>query len=123
MTEPVKSPVPLQAVVTVMCDVLAELQMDDQARALEAVRITLGIFPRHRVGLAPENPGVRGAEDSQMELVAEFCRSLRPEQAQVLVAEFCRSLRPEQAQVLTQTLDMAQKIMFMEIVNFLRSPT
>src|SRR4030067_963679 len=77
------------------------------ARALEAVRITVGIFPRHRVGLAPENPGVRGAEDSQMELVAEFCRSLRPEQAQVL----------------TQTLDMAQKIMFMEIVNFLRPPT
>jgi len=127
MTEPVKSPVPLQAVVTVMCDVLAELQMDDQARALEAVRITLGIFPRHRVGLAPEtsgprsafermseirelplaNAGVRGAEDSQMEIVAEFCRSLRPEQVQVL----------------TQTLDMAQKIMFMEIVNFLRPPT
>lgn len=107
MAEPAKSPVPLQAVVAVMCDALAELQMDDQARALEAVRITLGIVPRHRAGLAPENPGVRGFEDPRMELVAELCRSLRPEQVQVL----------------TETLDMTQKIMVMEIVNAVRPPT
>lgn len=34
---------PLQAVVSVICDCLLELPVDDQARALEAVRITLGL--------------------------------------------------------------------------------
>lgn len=34
---------PLQAVVSVICDCLCELQPEDQTRALEAVRITLGL--------------------------------------------------------------------------------
>jgi hypothetical protein len=35
----------------------------------------------------------------------------------MLLGEFYQSLRQEQMNVLMQTLDMAQKIMFMEIVN------
>ena len=34
---------PLQAVVSVICDVLCELAPDDQARAVEAVCLTLGL--------------------------------------------------------------------------------
>lgn len=34
---------PLQAVVGVICDCLAELSADDQARALDAARVTLGL--------------------------------------------------------------------------------
>ncbi len=34
---------PLQAVVSVICEALADLPPDDQSRALEAVRITLGL--------------------------------------------------------------------------------
>jgi hypothetical protein len=37
---------PLQAVVSVLCDALCELPLEDQQRALEAVAITLGIQPR-----------------------------------------------------------------------------
>jgi hypothetical protein len=37
---------PLQAVVSVVCDALCELPLEDQRRALEAVAITLGIQPR-----------------------------------------------------------------------------
>lgn len=36
---------PLQAVVSVICDVLCELPPDDQARAVEAVCLTLGLRP------------------------------------------------------------------------------
>lgn len=34
---------PLQDVVSTICDALADLPPDDQARALEAVRLTLGL--------------------------------------------------------------------------------
>lgn len=34
---------PLQAVVSVICDCLCELPPEDQTRALEAVRVTLGL--------------------------------------------------------------------------------
>jgi hypothetical protein len=34
---------PLQAVVSVICDCLCELSPEDQARTLEAVRVTLGL--------------------------------------------------------------------------------
>ena len=40
----------------------------------------------------------------------------------MLLAEFYQSLKQEQLGVLMQTLDMAQKIMFMEIVNMVRPP-
>lgn len=39
----------------------------------------------------------------------------------MLIAEFQGSLRPEQMTVLMHTLDMGQKIMFMEIVNLVRA--
>jgi len=35
--------IPLQAVVSTICEALADLPPDDQARALEAVRVTLGL--------------------------------------------------------------------------------
>lgn len=41
---------------------------------------------------------------------------------QMLLGEFYQSLRQDQLGVLMQTLDMAQKIMFMEIVNLVRPP-
>ena len=41
---------------------------------------------------------------------------------QMLLGEFYTSLRQDQLGVLMQTLDMAQKIMFMEIVNMVRPP-
>jgi len=34
---------PLQAIVSVVCDTLHDLSPDDQARTLEAVRVTLGL--------------------------------------------------------------------------------
>ena len=40
----------------------------------------------------------------------------------MLIGEFYQSLRQEQLAVLMQQLDMAQKIMFMEIVNMVRPP-
>jgi hypothetical protein len=40
----------------------------------------------------------------------------------MLIGEFYQSLRPDQMNMLMQTLDMAQKIMFMEIVNLVRPP-
>jgi hypothetical protein len=40
----------------------------------------------------------------------------------MLLTEFYQSLRPEQMGGLMQLLDMAQKMMFMEIVNLLRPP-
>lgn len=40
----------------------------------------------------------------------------------MLCGEFYQSLRQEQLGVLMQTLDMSQKIMFMEIVNMVRPP-
>jgi len=40
----------------------------------------------------------------------------------MLLGEFYQSLRPDQMTVLMQALDMAQKIMFMEIVNLARPP-
>ena len=40
----------------------------------------------------------------------------------MLLGEFYQSLRQDQLGVLMQTLDMAQKIMFMEVVNLVRPP-
>jgi len=40
----------------------------------------------------------------------------------MLIGEFYQSLRSDQMNVLMQSLDMAQKIMFMEIVNLVRPP-
>lgn len=40
----------------------------------------------------------------------------------MLIGEFYQSLRPDQMGTLMQTLDMAQKIMFMEIVNLVKPP-
>jgi len=40
----------------------------------------------------------------------------------MLLGDFYQSLRQEQLNVLMQTLDIAQKIMFMEIVNMVRPP-
>ena len=40
----------------------------------------------------------------------------------MLIGEFYQSLRPEQANALMQSLDMGQKMMFMEIVNMVRPP-
>ena len=39
------SKTPLQAVVSVICDCLADLSADEQARALEAASVTLGLLP------------------------------------------------------------------------------
>ena len=40
----------------------------------------------------------------------------------MLIGEFYQSLRPDQMGMLMQTLDMAQKILFMEIVNMVKPP-
>jgi hypothetical protein len=40
----------------------------------------------------------------------------------ILIGDFYQSLRQDQLGVLMQTLDMAQKMMFMEIVNLVRPP-
>ena len=40
----------------------------------------------------------------------------------MLIGEFYQSLRQDQIGTLMQMLDMAQKIMFMEIVNMVRPP-
>jgi hypothetical protein len=45
-----------------------------------------------------------------------------PSPLAMLIAEFYQSLRQEQLGVLMQSLDMAQKIMFMEIVNLVKPP-
>lgn len=46
------SKTPLQAIVLVICDCLHDLSPEDQARALEAARVTLGL----RVSQAPQAP-------------------------------------------------------------------
>ena len=104
------APVPLQAVVGVICDALADLQLDDQARALEAARITLGVVTSvvtsALVEFAPLTASDPASGEARMELVAEFCRSLRSDQMGVL----------------TQTLDMTQKLLLMEILRFVNPP-
>jgi hypothetical protein len=44
-----------------------------------------------------------------------------PSPLAMLIADFSKSLRPEQGEVIMKTLDMSQKIMFMEIVNQVRA--
>ena len=103
------APVPLQAVVGVICDALADLPLDDQARALDAARITLGVStPRIESGVrfAPLTVSDPASGEARMELVAEFCRSLRSDQMGVLM----------------QTFDMSQKILLMEILRFANPP-
>ena len=101
---PVPVPVPLQAVVGVMCDALADLQPADQARALEAARITLGVSKRPAIEMVmPSDPA---SVDVRMALIAEFGRSLRAEQVQRLM----------------EILDMTQKILVMEILGSVNPP-
>src|SRR5438128_2733133 len=45
-----------------------------------------------------------------------------PSPLAMLISEFYTSLRPDQVGSLMQTLDMAQKILFMEIVNLVKPP-
>jgi hypothetical protein len=61
---------PLQAVVSVICDVLCELPSDDQKRAIAAVCMTLGTTPS-------SHPIVKQ--------LAEFFESLRPTQLDALM--------------------------------------
>jgi hypothetical protein len=57
---PANTPTALQSVVLVICDVLQGLSTADQARALEAVRVTLGIpqpdIPFRNVGPTAPRP-------------------------------------------------------------------
>ena len=59
---------PLQSVVGVICDCLTDLSADDQARALEAVRVTLGL--RVLVAQTPKRlPSERALPLVQVEMV------------------------------------------------------
>lgn len=93
---PTKRPVPLQAVVGVICDALADLETEDQARALNAVRTTLGVTGTRRVEVSTRAP----------------TRS----ESMALVAEFFQSMHPTQLDALIPALDVSQKIMLMEIL-------
>lgn len=53
---------------------------------------------------------------------AEALTDGSPTPLAMLLAEFYQSLRQDQLGVLMQTLDMGQKIMFMEIVNIVKPP-
>ncbi len=53
---------------------------------------------------------------------AEALSDGQPTPLAMLLAEFYQSLRQDQLGVLMQTLDMGQKIMFMEIVNLVKPP-
>jgi hypothetical protein len=88
-------PVPLQAVVGVICDALADLEPADQGRALDASRVTLGI------STAPDPV----SDDARI----------------VLLAEFCQSLRPDQVRRLMEILDMTQKLLLMEFMRTVNS--
>lgn len=46
---------PLQAVVSVICDCLCELPPEDQTRALEAVRVTLGLRASASISTSPQD--------------------------------------------------------------------
>lgn len=52
---------PLQAVVGVLCDALCELPLDDQVRALEAVRVTLDL--RASIQARDPAPALSGQEE------------------------------------------------------------
>lgn len=52
---------PLQAVVSVICDALCELPSSDQVRAIEAVRVTLGL--REPAPPAPDRNPYRGERE------------------------------------------------------------
>lgn len=81
---------PVHSVVLVICDILTPLSNDERVRSLDAVRSSLGM-------MRPEVPVIAG-----------------------LVGEFGRSLRQEQLEILINTLDVGQKLMFMEIIDMAR---
>lgn len=74
--------------------------MEKNARANEGFKklLQLGTVVAAKMGMGGDEPGT-------------------PTPLAMLVGEFGRSLRPEQVSVLFGTLDMAQKMMFMEIMN------
>jgi hypothetical protein len=64
---PTEPKTPLQAVVAVICDCLCDLPPEDQARALEAARVTLGLRSpgqaARQAGVSPTLPSQRPAQD------------------------------------------------------------
>jgi hypothetical protein len=89
---------PLQAVVSVLCDTLCQLPLDDRSRALEAVHVTLGI---------------PSEEESNVlnKMIVDLFTSLQPTQVQAI-------------QALASVFEMSQQIMVMHIVEHVmpRSP-
>ena len=108
--------IPLQAVVGVICDALADLQPNDQTRALESVRIALGVEDAGFQKLLQLGSVVAariGGHEAENNGPCPSC---------TIVAELSQSLRRDQLSVLMQTLDMSQKILLMEILNQVRPP-
>lgn len=88
---------PLQAVISVICDALCDLPVDDQKRAIEAVCITLGTVPLP----APPVPVPAGSETT----------------VSALLADLFFSLRADQVSGIAQTLDSAQLIIVNALAN------
>lgn len=89
---------PLQAVVSVLCDALCELPIEDRPRALEAIHVTLGI-PGSAHNPRPALSDANAAETFD------------------LLAQLLASLRDTQAAALRNALDMSQQILLVEIAD------
>jgi hypothetical protein len=102
-----------------MCDALCELPVDDQVRALEAIRVTLGLDTK-------EDVRRDAAFQKLLQIGSVVAARLGDENAPVpvpimeLFTEFCRSIGPDQLQALSANLDANQKILFLEILNMVK---
>ena len=75
-----EEPTPLQAPVSVVCDALCELNVQDRQRALDAARVILGLSA---------TPAATPVDESAVvELLRDLFRSLTQEQVQGLVILF-----------------------------------
>ena len=124
----VDRPVPLHSVVSVICDALIQLHPNEQAQALEAAQTISTVPPSVQRILRQVLDAVLplAVEDQQRAVssvrmilgVFASCQQGADCSSCFLVSEFVRSLRePEQTKAVMAPLDMAQKIMLMEILR------
>lgn len=99
---------PLQAVVSVICDAICELPVDDRRRALMAAHVILF--------------GVDVAPAAVHEVPDSIANDIDPSLA-ALLGDLLRSLQPAQVDTIRQTLDVGQVMMLSSIATLVMPAT
>lgn len=135
----VDRPIPLQAVVSVICDALTELPSEDQAQVLDTMRMLVALpapvqapvrVVFEAIGQLSTGDQRRALESARMILgIFSTCPCRSDCTACELVAEFVRDVQgtlradSDRKEVLMTALDMPQKIMLLEILRLVNPPT